>query len=108
MLSYHHAFHAGNHTDVFGRAVLMQMLDYLMQKDKSFWYINTHVGADLYALNHEWVQERIEFDTDIDLLWCAAESNGTLPPLSDVYLDQVCKPDPSGELRHCPNSPWLA
>ena len=53
MLSYRHAFHAGNHADVLKHAVLVQMLDYLTQKDKPFWYIDTHAGAGLYALDHK-------------------------------------------------------
>ncbi|CAJ0700117.1 23S rRNA (adenine(2030)-N(6))-methyltransferase RlmJ [Ralstonia sp. 22086] len=108
MLSYRHAFHAGNHADVLKHAVLVQMLDYLTQKDKPFWYIDTHAGAGLYALDHEWAQKKAEFDTGIGPLWRAAEAGETLPPLLDAYLDQVRELNPNGELRHYPGSPWLA
>ncbi|AJW43718.1 23S rRNA (adenine(2030)-N(6))-methyltransferase RlmJ [Ralstonia mannitolilytica] len=108
MLSYRHAFHAGNHADVLKHAVLVQMLDYLTQKDKPFWYIDTHAGAGLYALDHEWAQKKAEFDTGIGPLWRAAEGGETLPPLLDAYLDQVRELNPNGELRHYPGSPWLA
>jgi 23S rRNA (adenine2030-N6)-methyltransferase len=108
MLSYRHAFHAGNHADVLKHAVLVQMLDYLTQKDKPFWYIDTHAGAGLYALDHEWAQKKAEFDTGIGPLWRAAAGGETLPPLLDAYLDQVRELNPNGELRHYPGSPWLA
>ncbi|MHB1246637.1 MAG: 23S rRNA (adenine(2030)-N(6))-methyltransferase RlmJ, partial [Sulfuriferula sp.] len=39
MLSYRHAFHAGNHADVLKHIVLMQLLDYFNQKDKPYWAI---------------------------------------------------------------------
>ena len=50
MLSYRHAFHAGNHADVLKHAIVVQLLEQLSQKDKPFWYIDTHAGAGLYAL----------------------------------------------------------
>ena len=50
MLSYRHGFHAGNHADVLKHLVLVQLLDYLAIKDKSFWYVDTHAGAGRYAL----------------------------------------------------------
>ena len=48
MLSYRHAFHAGNHADVLKHAVVLQLLRYLGQKDKAYWYIDTHAGAGVY------------------------------------------------------------
>ena len=38
MLSYRHAFHAGNHADVLKHYVLTLVLAYMKQKDKPFWY----------------------------------------------------------------------
>ena len=45
MLSYRHAFHAGNHADVLKHAVTIQLLQYLGQKDGPYMYIDTHAGA---------------------------------------------------------------
>ena len=45
MLSYRHAFHAGNPADVLKHFVLVELLQYLNQKDKPYWYIDTHAGA---------------------------------------------------------------
>lgn len=51
MLSYQHAFHAGNAADVQKHALLAFILDYLTQKDKPFTYIETHAGRGLYDLS---------------------------------------------------------
>jgi 23S rRNA (adenine2030-N6)-methyltransferase len=37
MLSYRHAFHAGNHADVLKHIVLSLCLEYLKQKEKPVW-----------------------------------------------------------------------
>lgn len=50
MLSYQHAYHAGNLADVHKHAALAWTLDYLAQKDKPFTYIETHAGRGLYDL----------------------------------------------------------
>ncbi|NBZ89441.1 23S rRNA (adenine(2030)-N(6))-methyltransferase RlmJ [Stagnihabitans tardus] len=50
MLSYQHAYHAGNAADVQKHALLAWMLDYLTQKDKAFTYLETHAGRGLYDL----------------------------------------------------------
>ena len=53
MLSYQHAYHAGNLADVQKHALLAWMLDYLTQKDKPLSYIETHAGRGLYDLAGE-------------------------------------------------------
>lgn len=50
MLSYQHAFHAGNLADVQKHALLAWVLDYLCQKDKPLSYLETHAGRGLYRL----------------------------------------------------------
>ena len=108
MLSYRHAFHAGNHADVFKHAIVTHLLDYLTQKDKPFWYIDTHAGAGLYALDEGYATKKSEFETGIAPLWRAAAEGRALPPLLHDYLDQVRTLNPDGRLRHYPGSPWLA
>ncbi|TWG80489.1 23S rRNA (adenine2030-N6)-methyltransferase [Cupriavidus gilardii J11] len=108
MLSYRHAFHAGNHADVLKHAIVTHLLDYLGQKDKAFWYIDTHAGAGLYALDRGYAAKTSESETGIAPLWRAAAAGTTLPLLLQDYLDQVRTLNPDGELRHYPGSPWLA
>jgi 23S rRNA (adenine2030-N6)-methyltransferase len=61
MLSYRHAFHAGNVADILKHSVLLFCLDYLGQKDAPYLCIDTHAGAGIYSLacgyalqNREW------------------------------------------------------
>ena len=51
MLSYQHAYHAGNLADVHKHALLAWTLDYLVQKPKPLSYIETHSGRGLYQLD---------------------------------------------------------
>ena len=48
MLSYRHAFHAGNHADVLKHYVFSLVLDYFNQKPKPYWVIDTHAGAVIF------------------------------------------------------------
>lgn len=50
MLSYQHAYHAGNLADVHKHSLLAWMLDYLTIKDKPLTYMETHGGRALYDL----------------------------------------------------------
>ncbi|MFD1342840.1 23S rRNA (adenine(2030)-N(6))-methyltransferase RlmJ [Litorisediminicola beolgyonensis] len=51
MLSYQHAYHAGNLADVHKHGLLAWALDYLTRKDKPLSYIETHAGRGLYDLS---------------------------------------------------------
>ena len=53
MLSYQHAYHAGNAADVQKHALLAWMLDHLTQKAKPLSYIETHAGRGLYDLGSD-------------------------------------------------------
>jgi 23S rRNA (adenine2030-N6)-methyltransferase len=57
MLSYQHGFHAGNFADVLKHAVLCQVIEYLLQKDKPFYFHDTHAGRGLYDLTHPVAQK---------------------------------------------------
>ncbi len=51
MLSYQHAYHAGNLADVHKHAVLAMALAYIVSKDKPISYLETHAGRGLYDLS---------------------------------------------------------
>ena len=51
MLSYQHAYHAGNLADVWKHALLAWVLARLTDKPKPLTYIETHAGRGLYALD---------------------------------------------------------
>ena len=109
MLSYRHAFHAGNHADVLKHFVLIQLSRYLGQKDKPFWIIDTHAGAGLYELDTGYATKLKEYEGGIGKLWPRHD----LPDELADYVDQVraCNPNAThtpDTLRFYPGSPWLA
>jgi 23S rRNA (adenine2030-N6)-methyltransferase len=104
MLSYRHAFHAGNHADVLKHAVVLQLLRYLGQKDKAYWYIDTHAGAGVYSLKEGYATKTGEFQTGIAKLW----ERNDLPPIFADYVDEVSALNPDGQLRFYPGSPYIA
>lgn len=53
MLSYRHAFHAGNHADILKHSVLVNIFESLNQKDKPYTVFDTHAGSGIYNLDDE-------------------------------------------------------
>jgi len=104
MLSYRHSFHAGNHADVLKHLVLVQLIDYLKQKDKPFWVVDTHAGAGLYALDAGHATQLSEHEGGIARLWARAD----LPPAVAAYVEAVRPLNPKGTLTAYPGSPWIA
>lgn len=50
MLSYQHAFHAGNHADLLKHFVLTFVLNSLNKKDKAYTFFDSHSASGLYDL----------------------------------------------------------
>lgn len=69
MLSYRHAFHAGNHADVLKHIVWIEILDYLRKKDKAFYVHDTHAGAGAYVINSDMMQKKQEYLSGIAALY---------------------------------------
>jgi 23S rRNA (adenine2030-N6)-methyltransferase len=104
MLSYRHAFHAGSHADVLKHFIEVQLLRYLAQKDKPFWYIDTHAGAGCYSLDSGYAAQNTEYETGVARLW----GRDDLPaPLAD-YVALVKQFNPDGQLKLYPGSPLFA
>jgi 23S rRNA (adenine2030-N6)-methyltransferase len=103
MLSYRHAFHAGNHADVLKHCVLRLVLEYMLQKDKPFSYIDTHAGAGLYSLEEGYAAQNAEYAQGIDKLINATD----LPPALMDYVLQIQSYD-NGGARLYPGSPLIA
>ncbi len=104
MLSYRHAFHAGNHADVLKHLVLIQLTRYLGQKDKPFWYIDTHAGAGAYELDTAYAQKLAEYRGGIGRLW----ERKDLPACLADYVALVRRFNPDGRLQKYPGSPFFA
>ncbi len=108
MLSYRHAFHAGNHADVLKHCVLVALLRHFNQKDKPWWFVDTHAGAGAYALDSDYAQKNVEFESGISRLWQHGNAPADLPPALADYIEQVKAINPDGRLRHYPGSPLIA
>ncbi len=104
MLSYRHAFHAGNHADVLKHLVLVQLTRYLGRKDSAFWYVDTHAGAGAYALDSGHAAKLAEYRDGIGRLWGRPD----LPSALQDYLGLVRAANPDGRLKIYPGSPSLA
>lgn len=104
MLSYRHAFHAGNHADVLKHVVVIQLLRYLGQKETPYMYIDTHAGAGVYALDSDYAAKNAEFETGISRLWDRKD----LPAPLQEYVRLVKEMNPSGKMRYYPGSPYCA
>ncbi|MCX7192533.1 MAG: 23S rRNA (adenine(2030)-N(6))-methyltransferase RlmJ [Proteobacteria bacterium] len=104
MLSYRHAFHAGNHADVLKHFIEVQLLRYLAQKDKPFWYIDTHAGAGCYSLDSGYATQNAEYQSGIARLW----ERDDLPAALADYVAQVKGINPDGQMKLYPGSPLVA
>ena len=102
MLSYRHAFHAGNHADMLKHFVLWLVLDYFNRKDKPYWYIDTHAGAGLYDLSGGEAQKVGEYRDGIARLTAAEK----LPDALSAFRARLQAMLPQAGL-YC-GSPWLA
>ncbi|HQS43550.1 MAG: 23S rRNA (adenine(2030)-N(6))-methyltransferase RlmJ [Methylotenera sp. 24-45-7] len=103
MLSYRHAFHAGNHADVLKHYVLSLVLAYTAQKDKPYWYIDTHAGAGLYSLSEGYSTKNAEHTEGIDKLLAAKN----LPESLANYVAQI-QSLTTGTAKAYPGSPAIA
>lgn len=76
MLSYQHAYHAGNLADLHKHALLAVALDYMTRKAKPLSYLETHAGRGLYRLDSAESAKTGEASAGIQ----RATADGWLPP----------------------------
>ncbi|MDO4435501.1 MAG: 23S rRNA (adenine(2030)-N(6))-methyltransferase RlmJ [Cardiobacteriaceae bacterium] len=101
MLSYLHAFHAGNHADILKHLTLFTVLRYFNEKGKPYSYFDTHAGSGLYPLNSSYAQKNQEFKTGIEPLLQA--------PHRPKLLEDFCQALQSAlPKEHYWGSPYLA
>lgn len=108
MLSYRHAFHAGNHADLLKHSALVLALQYLLGKETPLHYIDTHAGAGRYRLGSDEAQKTGEFRDGIARIWRAEPKH---PLLADYLAIVAAGNGPggaNGELINYPGSPQFA
>jgi 23S rRNA (adenine2030-N6)-methyltransferase len=104
MLSYRHAFHAGNHADILKHLILSLCLHHMNSKDKPWLLLDTHAGAGLYAIDSEQAKKTGEYLDGIARLWNRVDLPAPLKP----YMDGLQACNGGLKLRRYPGSPWLA
>lgn len=104
MLSYRHAFHAGNHADVLKHYVLSLVLKYFNQKDKPYWVVDTHAGAGMYALNGDFAQKNAEFESGINRLIQAPNLSESL----GSFVNMIQSFNNNQQMNFYPGSPKIA
>ena len=104
MLSYRHAFHAGNFADVLKHSVLTLVLDYMTRKDKAFSYLDSHSGAGMYQLTEQYAQKTGEYKAGIAKLIEATDT----PEALSLYINMIKLMNQGDELKLYPGSPAIA
>lgn len=108
MLSYRHAFHAGNHADVLKHLVLVNTLHYAIRKPAPVFYLDTHAGAGQYRLLSKESQQTGEAGQGILKL----DFPALLAQLSDdnkpALLQYQAVLQPFLRHQHYPGSPLIA
>jgi len=105
MLSYRHAFHAGNFADVLKHSALTLVLEYMTRKEKGFSYIDSHSGAGMYQLSDEYAQKTGEYKDGIEKIINADDIPEALMPYIDL-VNELNNEDE--ELTLYPGSPGVA
>lgn len=103
MLSYRHAFHAGNFADVLKHVVLLEIITYLTQKDKAFCIIDTHAGGGKYELDGDYALKNREFESGINRLW----QRDDLPLCIANYVAMQKRFNSQGHFNRYAGSPLL-
>lgn len=108
MLSYQHAYHAGNFADVLKHTVLCEVIDYLKQKDKPFYFHDTHAGRGLYPLHLQEMKKTREHEQGIDRLWPLLCDEKKCPAELQPYAQALQHYNKGSSLKQYPGSGLIA
>ena len=108
MLSYRHAFHAGNFADVLKHSVLTLVLEYMTRKEKGFLYVDSHSGAGMYQLSDEYAQKTGEYKDGIAKLIDSDAQNDDIPEPLIEYIELIKRLNLGADLNIYPGSPGIA
>src|ERR1700756_3213447 len=94
-MNYRHAFHAGNHADVFKHLTLTRLIALMSRKEQPFAYLDTHAGIGLYDLQGDQANRTGEYLEGIARLWGQTD----LPPLAADYMRVLHEDNRKGDRR---------
>ncbi|WP_020407034.1 23S rRNA (adenine(2030)-N(6))-methyltransferase RlmJ [Hahella ganghwensis] len=69
MLSYQHAYHAGNFADIHKHWLLVLLIEALSRKDKPWCYLDTHSGRGKYPLDSDIANKTAEWREGVGQIW---------------------------------------
>ena len=105
MLSYQHAYHAGNFADVHKHLTLFAVSRYLLRKKTAITYVDTHAGRGLYPLSANESQRLKEHRDGVAPIW--QRRRGFSQPLLGEWCQALSDAQPdAAALTHYPGSPW--
>ena len=99
-MNYRHAFHAGNHTEVFKHAALGFVLEHLSLKRQPFAVLDTHAGIGVYDLTSGEAQRTKEYEEGVAKVFGAGLES------APAYSGLIAAMNPSG-LAAYPGSPEI-
>lgn len=105
MLSYQHGYHAGNFADIVKHLAVTRLLNYMTNKDKPLFYLETHSGRGFYDLQGSQASKTNEYSDGIEVLW---QQRKNAPSVFDPYLKILAQINNGEKLRYYPGSPFIA
>ena len=105
MLSYQHAYHAGNFADVLKHLTLSRLFEYMTIKENPMMYLETHAGRGSYDLHDKFALKTGEAAEGIELLWAQREQ---LSSVFSPYLKAISHLNKDNTLQFYPGSPSIA
>ncbi|KEZ76874.1 23S rRNA (adenine(2030)-N(6))-methyltransferase RlmJ [Salinisphaera hydrothermalis] len=105
MLSYQHAYHAGNFADVHKHVALYTLLQSLHRKDSAITLVDTHAGRGVYELADKASQKNGEYRNGVVPLWEQRDAIAADSPLGE-WIGRLATLQGGATLRRYPGSPW--
>jgi 23S rRNA (adenine2030-N6)-methyltransferase len=111
-MNYRHAYHAGNHADVFKHIVLARIVEHLKKKEKPFRVLDVHAGIGLYALASGEALKTLEWQNGVGKLYDHAGTPRRLGEDTEALIAPwraaIAAVNPPGRLVYYPGSPEIA
>lgn len=105
MLSYQHAYHAGNFADVHKHLWTYASAKHLLRKDSPITFIDTHAGRGSYPLAARETEQLKEYRDGVEPLWKARRQLQDQPLLGQ-WLETLGVLQQGERLVCYPGSPW--
>jgi 23S rRNA (adenine2030-N6)-methyltransferase len=102
MLSYQHAYHAGNPADCIKHTLWGEVLAHMAAKSGPLWIAETHAGRGIYPVESPEMQKLQEYREGLGLVWPRRAL------ISTAYMQAVKTLNPEGTLSLVPGSPYVA